>query len=388
MPAAIVIATAEERAERERSAEGRAGYGARLHALMRARAAHALLIGAIAGTLDFLRVLPLLSAAGGPVLAVLAAILCINVMQAALVVCGASLAQALPIAGWRRAALMVAGAWSGVLVGGTALVALSLYTSLNLTLSAGIVSSLASNVMYVGWEFSAIGTAIALYYAARAHEAELAERARQAELERLGVEHTMMESRLAVLRARVEPEFLFGALDEVRALYRRDRVMADEMIDALITYLRAALPQMRGEASTVGREIDLVRAYVGVLQVPRGAALALDAWVAGDVRDAALPPMVLLPLAQATFASGATDLRRRFRIDARAARGEILITIEIEGGARPDAWRSDGPETPRRTLKSYFGTGARLEFVSDGATHRAEVHLLDADHALVGARAA
>src|SRR6185369_4133019 len=184
------------------------------------------------------------------------------------------------------------------------------------------------------------------FYAAQASEAQVAARARESELERLELQRAMMESGLAVMRARVEPEFLFGALDEVRALYRRDRDGADEMIDAMIIYLRAALPQMRGEASTIGREIDLARAYVAVLQVPRRNSLAIEVRMEDAVRDIALPPMVLLPIAQAAF-----------------------------GGGDADAWRGEGPETASRTLKVYFGTEARLEFATGSARHRAQIIL-------------
>ena len=199
---------------------------------------------------------------------------------------------------------------------------------------------------------------------------------RASELEQQRVQRTMMESRLAVLRARVEPEFLFAALGDVRSLYQRDGAAADEMLDALIVYLRAALPQMRGEASTIGREIELVGAYVGVLQVPRRAVLQCEARAAIDVRETELPPMVLLPLAQAAFADGEADRRRRFVIAADAIDDGVFVRIEVAGGALPDAWRGQGPETVVRTLRAYFGTAAALRFASAGDVHGAELRLL------------
>ncbi len=129
-----------------------------------------------------------------------------------------------------------------------------------------------------------------------------------------------MSSRLDVMRARVEPEFLFGALADVRELYGKDRAVAEAMVDALITYLRAALPQMRGQGSTVRREIELATAYAAVLQVPRGEALTLSHGIAEGLDDIALSPMVLLPITQAAFEGEAGGVRTRYAIDAVEAR--------------------------------------------------------------------
>jgi hypothetical protein len=39
------------------------------------------------------------------------------------------------------------------------------------------------------------------------------------------------------------------------------------MLDELILYLRAALPDMRAVNSTLKQEVDLARAYLAILQI-------------------------------------------------------------------------------------------------------------------------
>ena len=148
------------------------------------------------------------------------------------------------------------------------------------------------------------------------------------------------------------------------------------MIDALIVYLRAALPEMRGEASTIGREVELARAYAAVLQVPRGAAFEIETRADAGVREVTLPPMVLLPLVQAALACDNVDVRRRFAIAAYASPSGTTISVEVEGGLRPAAWEGEGPEAAGRTLLAYFGATARLDYVTEGVVHRAQIHLL------------
>jgi len=367
----LMLAVAREPMHSDPLAATGTPYLARVWELLRPRVAHMAVIAILATVIDFLRVLPWLAGSSYVYTIVLLQIGRASTLLATCVVIGVTLAQATPLRGWLQTCLMVAGACALVALG----VAISGIFWEHYLVQQKVVSSIQSNLMYLGWEFTAMGVALALFYAAQASEAQVAARARESELERLELQRAMMESGLAVMRARVEPEFLFGALDEVRALYRRDRDGADEMIDAMIIYLRAALPQMRGEASTIGREIDLARAYVAVLQVPRRNSLAIEVRMEDAVRDIALPPMVLLPIAQAAFGGGDADARRRFAIVAGSSADGVTIAVEIEGGTRPDAWRGEGPETASRTLKVYFGTEARLEFATGSARHRAQIIL-------------
>lgn len=361
--------------DRVLAAGSRSTYGARAWALLRSRVPDVLLLGLVVGALEMLRFLPLLSAASAPVALFLLQVGVMSTVNIALVVAGATLAQAGRQRGWRRVATMVAGAWSGVAVGLVFSVWLTVVVGWNFAVTDGLIASLASYLMYIGWENAAIGAAVALFYAAREREASLARSAREAELARSEIARSMMESHLDVLRARVEPDFLFGALAEVRALYASDRVAAESLIDALIAYLRAALPQMRGGGSTVAREVELARAYVAVLQVPRGDRLAVEVEVAEVAQDLALPGMVLLPIAQAAFAAGDAKARRRFAIVAGASAGEMTIDIEVDGGVRPYAWREGEPEAVRQTLQASFGDEARLDFATDGVRHRATLRL-------------
>ena len=65
------------------------------------------------------------------------------------------------------------------------------------------------------------------------------------------------------------------------------------MLDHLIDYLRTALPQLRGDASTVGREMHLADAYLNILKMRMGSRLQVAFDVAPDVADMgrAMPSM-------------------------------------------------------------------------------------------------
>src|SRR5206468_7152836 len=95
-----------------------------------------------------------------------------------------------------------------------------------------------------------------------------------AQVQRAETQRRTLESRLQVLQARVEPQFLFNTLAQVRELYESDPAKGGEMLGNLIVYLRAALPHLRESTSTLGQEMDLVTAYLNIMRVRLGERLA------------------------------------------------------------------------------------------------------------------
>ena len=88
--------------------------------------------------------------------------------------------------------------------------------------------------------------------------------------------HDEREQQLALLQAQIEPHFLFNVLGNVRRLYRTQPQAGSETIASLMRYLRAALPQLRSQSASLGAELELVRAYLDLLQVRMGARLTFS----------------------------------------------------------------------------------------------------------------
>ena len=65
-----------------------------------------------------------------------------------------------------------------------------------------------------------------------------------------------------VMRAQVEPHFLFNTLAHVQALQEIDPPATSTMLERGFPYLRAAMPTMRETTSTLGRETEVMRAYM------------------------------------------------------------------------------------------------------------------------------
>lgn len=183
---------------------------------------------------------------------------------------------------------------------------------------------------------------------------------RESQLARQGAERWLLELRLSSLQARVDPRLLFDTLDEAGRLYRLHPDAAEQLLDALIDYLRRVLPQLRQAESTLRREVELALAYAHVLRTHDGEPLELEAVVDPGAGDARFPPMVVQPLcdALARLALGGGK-RARLRISAaRNGDGARLRVAAEPVRAVPAAERL---AEVRRTLQAMFATLVRME---------------------------
>ena len=220
-------------------------------------------------------------------------------------------------------------------------------------------------IMRTVWMHLATAMLLVAYFAIRTREAESARLAHEAEEERTRTERATMAARLKVIQARVEPALLFGVLADVRNLYERAPAEADALLDDLIGYLRAALPQMRGEASTLGQEAALAAAYVKVLPKGRRGELVAERTFAPEAARLPFPPMVLLPLVQGAAESSAT--RIAIELDERSL---AAVSVTVEPARIPEGWTEDRLAPLRSTLRTYFGPGAGLDLEAARATIR------------------
>ena len=177
----------------------------------------------------------------------------------------------------------------------------------------------------------------------------------------------MLQARLSALQAQIEPHFLFNTLANVRRLYETTPERGREMLSCLIDYLRAALPSMRSANSTLGRELDLARSFLTILQMRMGERLQFSISAEAGLLDAPMPPMVMPTLVENAVKHGLGPLPEGGRIDVRARRAGEDIEIEVrDTGAGFTAAKGSGVglANTRSRLAGLYGTRASLQLAA------------------------
>ena len=230
---------------------------------------------------------------------------------------------------------------------------------------------------------------IAKFFIGRSRSAlALADRkTREAEIS--DVSRQVTEARLQALQAQVEPHFLYNTLANVQALNEVDPPAANLMVGHLIQYLRASLPKMRESTSTVGQELELVRAYLNILQMRMGPRLQFGIQAPDDVLACAFPPMMLPSLVENAIKHGLEPQRDGGRIDVvvervQQGRGEDTLCVSVRdtgkglSDAPTQAGGGVGLSNLRERLMALYGTRGRFTLTSNepqGVVARIEVPL-------------
>jgi signal transduction histidine kinase len=181
-------------------------------------------------------------------------------------------------------------------------------------------------------------------------------------------------ARMQLLEAQVEPHFLYNTLAHVVSLVDAEPPLAKRMLHRLIDLLRATAASASARV-TLGRELDLVRAYLDLIAMRMGPRLAWSIDAPADLAGVEVPPMLLQPVVENAIKHGLEPNVSGGRVDVRARRedGALVLTVTDTGVGVAATRRVDSTGVGLANLR------ARLAATFDGA---ATLRL--ADHAPSG----
>jgi signal transduction histidine kinase len=177
----------------------------------------------------------------------------------------------------------------------------------------------------------------------------------------LGAE--LRRAQLQFLRAQIEPHFLFNTLSAVRSLGRIDRGGTVEMLDNLIRYFSAALPNLRRDEAPLAEEMRLIDAYLGIYRVRMGARLEYEVALPKDLADVCVPTLMLLTLVENALKHGVNPTIGGgfIRVSAAREHGSLLLKVADSGrGMSVRHGQGMGLANVRQRLTMLYGEAALL----------------------------
>jgi hypothetical protein len=184
-----------------------------------------------------------------------------------------------------------------------------------------------------------------------AHRATAAELAlRHSELERLG--------------QRIEPHFLFNALNAVLAC-RHDPEAVEAVTTALADYLRFCLSR-HGRPEPLGHELDAIELLLSVHEARFRGTLTCSVTSSPAARRVPVPPLLVGPLVDNALKYGGRTSTgpRSVAVEARVHGGELVVEVTNSGSWVEPA--ADRPGTGLANLRR------RLEL--EGRDHRLDIN--------------
>lgn len=266
--------------------------------------------------------------------------------------------QRLSLTGWR----------TGVATGGLAACVAIAYASLPLLSSWGDMLEATTP----GWGFAVtaglngfMSALLFFVHLQRSHvREEAARRLAAAQRAQREARRRLAQGRLQAVQARIDPQLLFDMLDAVRRAYESDPPRAEQLLDELVAFLRAALPRLQHPSSSVPRETEMACACARLHALAAAPGASMTLAVSAEVMDARFPPGVLLPLLNDALQvrDGACELSAA----RHAGACQLVLTLP----ARP----SDATAARvRGLLNDLYGTDAELAFADTGGVSRATI---------------
>ncbi|HYO78680.1 MAG TPA: histidine kinase, partial [Thermoanaerobaculia bacterium] len=200
-----------------------------------------------------------------------------------------------------------------------------------------------------------LGVVLAMQSAAR-------ERARERQQAALVL--TTREAELALLRAQLQPHFLFNSLNSILALVDQDPQRAREMLVRLAALLQSTMRRLDLDHVSLNGEIELVRAYLDIEKVRFVSRLDVSFDVPQNAGRAGVPPLLLQPLVEnaVKHALAPSPEGGSVRVAARVHDGRLIVEVGDSGGGIVDTNRGRGLglELTRRRLDAVYGSDYTL----------------------------
>jgi signal transduction histidine kinase len=214
----------------------------------------------------------------------------------------------------------------------------------------------------------AITTVLALIATVRNRElaALNAQLAAEGAQQRLAGEVTA--SRLRLLRAQIEPHFLFNTLGAVQQLAEGRAPDAAALTAHLIRFLRDSVGGFDDATTTLGHEVTIVASYLEIMKTRLGARLSYAIDVPDALRSCPIQPTMLLNFVENAIKHGIEAAPRGGTIRLGASASDAMLTIEVADtgvGMADTIGDGHGLRNAREQLALAYDGRATLELVEN-----------------------
>ena len=207
------------------------------------------------------------------------------------------------------------------------------------------------------------GSIITYFFSSRSQIAESEALIQEEKIKRLTSEKKAAEANLKLLQAQIEPHFLFNTLSNVLNLLDSDVEKGKSMLVDFTSYLRTSLSKIRGQHTTLGHEMEMIRAYLNIFKVRMEDRLIFGIELPEHLAGLPFPPMLLQPLVENAIKHGLEPRLEggEIRIKAEARNGILRLAVVDTGmGISQDYHSGLGLSNIRERLESLYDHRASL----------------------------
>lgn len=177
-----------------------------------------------------------------------------------------------------------------------------------------------------------VGTLVLLYYFQKADKLA-AVKSRENELIRL--EQLQSDARLQALQSRINPHFLYNALNSIASLIHENPDQAEEMTIRLSRLFRYSISSSQDNLHTLGQELEILRTYIDIEQVRFGDRMQIIVEAAPGLEQVRIPRFLVQPLVENAIKHGLKNVAGNAEIRVRFEQRDNRLVLEVSDNGSP-----------------------------------------------------
>jgi hypothetical protein len=188
------------------------------------------------------------------------------------------------------------------------------------------------------------------------------------------------EAQLHLLRAQVQPHFIFNTLSAVQHWVDTGDARASALLRELTGFLRGSTEMLAKPEVRLGEELALLTRYLRIMQTRLGERLRFEIEVDDAAREVPIPPGLLITLAENAIEHGVApslqggEVRVRAGIEHEGSGSRFQLVVRNSGAPLDPQWREGvGLANCRERLQHRFGDSAHLALATVGGATEARL---------------
>jgi sensor histidine kinase YesM len=195
------------------------------------------------------------------------------------------------------------------------------------------------------------------------------------ELARMG--EFQKQAELQSLRAKINPHFLYNALNSIASLATTDARKTEQMALALSDFFKYAINREQKQLNTLSEELNAIRTYLEIEKVRFGDRLSFEIDCPSELLEIQIPQLLIQPLVENAIKHGLSQITENGLIGILVCKEESQLKIRVydNGPAFPDGPLSGfGIQNTQERIALLYGSKATINW-QNGAEKYVEISI-------------
>lgn len=152
------------------------------------------------------------------------------------------------------------------------------------------------------------------------------------------------QAELQSLRAKINPHFLYNALNSIASLATTDARKTEQMALALSDFFKYAINREQKQLNTLFEELNAIRTYLEIEKVRFGDRLSFEIDCPEDLLNIQIPQLLIQPLVENAIKHGLSQITENGLIGILVSKEENQLKIRVY---------DNGPAFPKGPLSGF-----------------------------------